>query len=124
MIAKVIIDILNKQVNRTFDYLIPSELDKIIDIGFRVKVPFGKLTRVGYIVDITDNTEYTNKLREIIDLVDVYPVLSKEMIDIAKYIAENNFSYYATVLKAMIPTGLKAKYKRICRVINKDNLPL
>lgn len=124
MIAKVIIDILNKQVNRTFDYLIPSELEKIIDIGFRVKVPFGKLTRVGYIVDITDNTEYTNKLREIIDLVDVYPVLSKEMIDIAKYIAENYFSYYATVLKAMIPTGLKAKYKRICRVINKDNLPL
>ena len=102
MIAKVIIDILNKQVNRTFDYLIPSELEKIIDIGFRVKVPFGKLTRVGYIVDITDNTEYTNKLREIIDLVDVYPVLSKEMINIAKYIAENNFSYYATVLKAMI----------------------
>ena len=40
MIAKVIIDILNKQVNRTFDYLIPSELEKIIDIGFRVKVPY------------------------------------------------------------------------------------
>ena len=32
MIAKVIIDILNKQVNRTFDYLIPSELEKIVDI--------------------------------------------------------------------------------------------
>ena len=69
MIAKVIIDILNKQVNRTFDYLIPSELEKIIDIGFRVKVPFGKLTRVGYIVDITDNTEYTNKLKSLIYLL-------------------------------------------------------
>ena len=52
MIAEIIIDIQNKQVNRSFDYLIPSYLEGIILIGSRVLVPFGKLKRTGYVINI------------------------------------------------------------------------
>ena len=46
MIAEVIVDILNKQVNRSFDYLVPSHLESIIKVGFRVNVPFGRIKRL------------------------------------------------------------------------------
>ena len=116
MIASVIIDILNKQVNRSFDYIIPEHLLCIVKKGYRVKVPFGKSVRLGFVIDIKEETDYSSKLKEIIDVVDVKPILNDEFIDIAKYISDNNFSFYATSLQAMIPQALKIKYQKIAKI--------
>lgn len=124
MYAEVIIDILNKQVNRTFDYKIPDFLEGILDVGYRVKVSFGNTTRVGFVVKIKENPDFlTSKIKEIVDIIDVKPILNGEFIDIAKKIAEENFSFYATVLEAMIPSALKIKYQKIAKVkdIELDN---
>jgi len=120
LIAEIIIDIENKQVNRSFDYLIPPHLENIIEVGYRVKVPFGNTIRVGFVVGIKKDSEFKNKLKEIIDTIDVYKVLNEEFIDISKYIAENNFSFYATSLQTMIPTALKIKYQRVAIIEDPD----
>lgn len=122
MIAEIIIDIKNKQVNRSFDYIVPKFLEDIIDVGYRVNVPFGRTKRVGFVIRLKEETDFKSSLKEIIELVDVYPVLNREFIEIAKFIAENNFSFYATALQTMIPTSLKVKYKRIAKVLNKEKL--
>ena len=123
MIAEVIVDILNKQVNRSFDYLIPPHLENIIKVGYRVHIPFGNIKRMGFVVGVKNNTDYSSdRLKSIIDTIDIYPVLNEEFIEIAKYIAENNFSFYATALQTMIPSALKVKYKRIASIINKDRM--
>lgn len=122
MIAEVIIDIKNKQVNRSFDYIVPTFLEDIIDVGYRVNVPFGRTKRVGFVIALKEETDFKSSLKEIIELIDVYPVLNKEFIEIAKYIAENNFSFYATALQTMIPTSLKVKYRRVAKIINKEKL--
>lgn len=122
MVAEVIIDIQNKQVNRTFDYLIPSALEGIIKVGFRVKVPFGNTKRVGFVVNIKEETMFDGRLRYILDTVDVKRVLNEEFVELAKYISENNFSFYATALQTMIPTALKIKYKKIAILVNKDEV--
>lgn len=123
MIAEIIVDIKNKQVNRSFDYIVPEYLEKIIDVGYRVKVPFNNSNRVGFVINLKENSEFSS-LKEISELIDVYPVLNEEFISLAKYIAENNFSFYATALQTMIPTSLKIKYKRIAKVLNQDNLSI
>ena len=56
MIAEIIVDVKNKQVNRSFDYIIPSYLEDIIKIGFRVKVPFGKQLRTGFVIGIKNDS--------------------------------------------------------------------
>ena len=122
MIAKVIVDVKNKQVNRSFDYIIPAYLEDIIEIGSRVKVSFGNQTRCGFVIDIVSNTESKRELKEIIDCIDIKRVLNKEFVDIAKYIAENNFTFYATALETMIPTALKIKYQKVVKVKDKDKL--
>ena len=122
MIAEVIIDVKNKQVNRCFDYIIPDYLKDIVKIGSRVKLSFGNSIRTGFVINIKNTTESKRELKEIIDVIDPKRVLNEEFIDIAKYIAENNFAYYASSLDAMIPTALKIKYQKVAKVINKDLL--
>ena len=125
MIAEVIIDIENKQVNRSFDYLIPENLLGIIEVGFRVKVPFGNMNRTGFVINIKEDSSYrSDKLKYIIDTIDVRRVLNEEFIDIARFISENNFSFFASALETMIPTALKIKYKKIARIVNKDKIPV
>lgn len=122
MYAEVVIDLKNRQVNRTYDYKIPQKLINIIKPGFRVLVSFGNLKRLAYVIKIKEETEYLNNIKEIIDTIDVKPVLNQELIDIAKYIATNNFSFYSVVLDAMIPSALKIKYKRVAIPYDKSNL--
>ena len=124
MIAKVIVDVLNKQVNRSFDYLVPQHLEEIISIGYRVYVPFGTSKRVGFVIDISNETLYKKKLKPIIELIDIYPVLNAEFVNLAKYIADNNFSFYATALQQMVPAALKIKYKKYAKVVNYEGLSI
>lgn len=122
MVAEVIIDIKNKQVNRTFDYNIPSYLENLLEVGFRVSVPFGNTVRMGYIVNIKKDTLYKKKLKDIIDTIDVYRILDEEFIELGKYIAEHYFTYYAKAFDAMIPRSLKVKYQKVARINNKELL--
>lgn len=116
MIASVIVDIKAKQVNRSFDYLVPPHLENVIKVGYRVRVVFGKRVLVGFVVDLKNTTTFKKSLKPISDLVDVYPVLNEEFIELAKFIASNNFSYYAVALQTMIPTALKIKYQKVAKV--------
>lgn len=115
MIASVIVDIHAKQVNRSFDYLVPTHLEQVIKVGFRVKVLFGNRVVLGFVVELKNKSSYAKKLKEIVDIVDVYPVLNEEFIQLAKFMTEHYFSYYATVLQTMIPTALKIRYQKVIR---------
>lgn len=122
MIAGVVVDVLSKQVNRSFDYLVPAHLENIIKVGYRVKVVFGKRTVMGFVVELKNQSSFKKKLREISDIVDVYQVLTPEFVSLAKYIAENNFSFYSVALQTMIPSALKIKYQKVASII--DEVPL
>ncbi len=124
MIAEVIVDIKNRQLNRSFDYHIPDYLENILEIGYRVSIPFGKTTRMGYVVNIKDDTTYNSKLKDIIDTIDVRGILNKEFIDLGKYIADKYYTYYAKAFDAMIPTALKVKYQKVAFLIDKKNAPI
>ena len=54
MIAQVIVDISNSEVDRVFDYAIDDFPDA--KEGFRVMVPFGRMNIEGYIVQLKDRT--------------------------------------------------------------------
>lgn len=115
MIASIVVDVLAKQVNRSFDYLVPPHLEGIIRVGYRVRVLFGNRTVMGFVVELKTSTSFKKKLKEISDVVDVYPVLNEEFVKLANYIAEQNFSYVASALQTMIPAALKIRYQKVAR---------
>ena len=63
MFASVLINSNARELNRVFDYMVPREMEKIISIGSRVFVPFGRgknLTE-GYVIDFKDKSDFECK---------------------------------------------------------------
>lgn len=112
-IAKVIVDVPTRQINKTFDYLIPDRFKHILEPGMRVIVPFGPRKIMGFVVDRSDNTSQDiQKLKGIDEVLDFVPVLTKELLELGKWLAADTLSFYITAYQAMLPQVLKAKYKK------------
>lgn len=123
MFCDVVIDLKNNQVNKTFEYIIPYWMEELIEIGHRVIVPFGNRKLLGFIVNIKDESEFQkDKLKEIIEVLDIIPVLDKECISLASFMVRKYYTFYISALETMIPSALKIKYTKKVKLLNSDGL--
>lgn len=120
-IAKVIVDVPASMVNQTFDYQIPEHFQEMLRPGMRVIVPFGPRKITGFVINRIAKSSF-GQLKEIIDVLDVTPVLTKELLALGKWLADETLSLYITTFQAMLPQVLKAKYKK--ELIRLTDLPL
>ncbi|QVK18829.1 primosomal protein N' [Mycoplasmatota bacterium] len=112
MIAEVIVDVKVKNLNRPFSYSVPSYFEEVIEIGMRVKVPFGSREILGFVVDLKDESHYTEQLKPIIDILDITPSLTDELLVLAKQMSQETSSFLINCIQAMLPTAIKAKYMK------------
>ena len=122
MYANIIVDVSAKQVNRAFTYIIPEEMKGLIDVGCRVIVPFNHRKIMGIVVGITDKYEENYELKEIIELLDLVPVLNKEMLEIGYDMVNNNTGFLIEAFKTIIPSSLLMKYKKSLVKLNDNKL--
>lgn len=102
MVAEIIVNSTAKQLNKTFDYIIPKEMEKKITIGSRVFVPFGRIKKQeGFVINIKPNSEFAS--REILELED--SILPSEKIELAKLMARKYFCNISDCVKLMLPPG-------------------
>ncbi|WEV50484.1 primosomal protein N' [Lactobacillus sp. ESL0731] len=112
MIAQVIVDIAAKQTDRIFEYHIPDEVGNV-EIGSRVFVPFGPRKLQGFVVGLTENSQFQGKLKDLLLVVDEMPPLTPELVELSKELSNRIFSYRITLLKAMLPRVMRANYRKI-----------
>ena len=106
MIAEVIVDISNSEVDRVFDY-IADGLPEIKE-GFRVKVPFGKMCVEGYVVALKNNSSYpADKLKSIISAVDEYPVINGELMRLCRFMVKKYHLRMVDVLRLCLPSQMR-----------------
>ena len=110
MIAEILVDVKAKAVDRTFDYKVPTNLEHVIEIGQRVRVPFGPRVIMGYVLNLKETSTF-EKLRSVSSIMDLIPTLTKELIEIGKELRITNTSPLVSIYQAMLPTALKSKYK-------------
>ncbi len=110
MIAEVIIDSKAKKLNKKFDYKIPKELEDIVDVGSRVLVPFAnyKTLEEGYIIKIKQSTEY-----EVKEIAGLNENLSKEKMELARWMARKYFCNVSECIKLMLTPGTRNKENKI-----------
>lgn len=125
MIAQVIVDIAAKQTDRIFEYHVPEQLSDV-EIGSRVFVPFGPRKLQGFVVGLSEKTDYQGKLKDLLLVVDEMPPLTPELISLSAALAQKVFSYRITILKAMLPRVMRANYRKILTPISEKakSLPL
>ncbi len=86
MIAEVIVDISNSEVDRIFDYFFESA---DVKKGSRVSVPFGNRKIEGYVIGIKSDTLVPkDKLKAVCETLDDRPVIGEEMLELMRFMCE------------------------------------
>ena len=108
MIAEIIINSNVKNLNKTFDYNIPYELQNKVKIGSRVFVKFGNIKKLeeGFVIGIKDSSEF--KVKDI-EKVESNEYIGEEEIKLAKWMAKRYFCNISDCIKLMLPPGTTTK---------------
>lgn len=108
--AGVIVDISHEKLDKTFQYIIPAELEKSVGIGTRVNIPFGQSHRTGYVVEITDTPELEpGRIKPIEGVASGSVPIDERMIKLAYWMKTNYGSTVIKALQTVIPVKDKVK---------------
>lgn len=83
-IAEVFLNQTNKRIDHAYDYRVPVHLESVTQEGIRVVVQFGIGNRrvEAFITKIKETTDYSGKIKEIIENIDMEPILNREQIEL------------------------------------------
>jgi primosomal protein N' (replication factor Y) len=106
--AGIVVNNISIQVDRIFTYAIPKELQETVEVGFRVKIPFGMGNKQldGFVLELFNEFESKSNIKEITELVEDYPLLRAEDIELIKFMREKYLCSYIEGIKAILPTGI------------------
>ncbi|GAA0734688.1 primosomal protein N' [Clostridium oceanicum] len=107
--AKVIVNNSSIKLDRLFTYKVPDELLGKLQIGHRVKVPFGKGNRKldAFVLDLEEYIKEDIKNIKYIDKIcDRYPMLTVNNIKLIKQMKVKYLCTYLEAIKVIIPPGI------------------
>ena len=128
MIVKVALSGANRAFDQPFDYCVPVELEKKLQVGQMVGVPFGhrKKATPGYVVAILEDSEVADtsqdkksELKAIESLLTKTPVVTNEQLRLAVEMRKRYFCSFSQALDTMLPPrisvkgGVKTRYARL-----------
>ena len=120
--ADVIIDISHESLDKTYQYLIPKELESEVVIGSMVEVSFGRGNRIisGYVIGISFEAKWDiNKIKPIKSVVSGAIVIEGHLIQLAYWMKETFASTMNEALKTVIPVKkeIQAKLEKRVRLL-------
>ena len=125
--AQVIVDVATMQTNQPYTYVIPPELAGQVEAGMRVVVGFGRGKRrvQGFVVAVNAENPLTSsaKLKPILEVQDLRPVLNQEALQMADWLARYTYAFKITCLQAMLPAAMKAAYTKTVSLTTSEVTP-
>jgi len=103
MVARVTLEI---ALRKEFDYLIPSELAGQVEVGSRVKVPFGPRHVMGCVTSLSATSPQT-ALKPILGVVGQPGFVTPRVIELARWMAEYYCCPVETALKSVLPEAVR-----------------
>lgn len=109
VVARVLIDNPLPQLDHLFDYGVPEALAADIRVGQRVKVPFRSGGRIidAYVIELLDRAdagaEFSGALSDIDSLVSTAAVLTPEVYELARRIADRGAGSAIDVIRLAVP---------------------
>lgn len=125
-IVQVIVDVPTMQTNKPYSYLIPEDLVDVLKLGMRITVPFGLGNRLvqGFVVGFNEETDIElTKLKQVNSVLDFQPVLNTELLALAEWLAQQSYAFQITILQAMLPNVMRARYKKWLYVADEFDNP-
>jgi len=99
MVARVTLEI---ALRREFDYAIPPALAGQVEVGTRVKVPFGHRQVMGCVTALVEHSTHTN-LRHLTGVVGRQSLVTPRVLQLARWIADYYCCAPEIALKSVLP---------------------
>ncbi|HZO85330.1 MAG TPA: primosomal protein N' [Verrucomicrobiae bacterium] len=103
VVARVTLEI---ALRKEFDYLIPPELARQVEVGSRVKVPFGPRQVMGCVTAMVEQSTHTN-LRPILNVVGRQSLVTPRVLQLARWIAGYYCCPVEIALKSVLPDSIR-----------------
>ncbi|MFK5912993.1 MAG: primosomal protein N' [Woeseiaceae bacterium] len=96
-------------LRRHFDYLAPIDfIAGSIEPGVRVRVPFGRQTLVGILVELVNETSVpANKMKPVIEVLDEQPLFNKELLQLLNWCGMYYHHPIGEVMQNALPVKLR-----------------
>lgn len=123
--AKVVLGL---PIDGPFDYIVTPALENKIVIGSRVRVNFRNKKEIAYVVGLSSQTKI-KKIKEILAVIDLAPVLTEVMLSLTKRLAQYYCCSWGEAIETALPEDLrKGKEAEKCETgdgsPSKENRPL
>ena len=106
--------VFNLPLETVFSYVVPDELRGSIQPGQRVKVPFGRgnQLQIGFCVGLRtpeegEPVDSKRRLKPVYSIVDEAPLLTPQMLELTRWIADRYLCGWGQVLETVVPAGVK-----------------
>lgn len=98
-------------VSSTFIYRMPAAPGQLAQPGSRIVVPFGRKLLTGYIVAVLDRLKPETSLqesdvKEAQEILDAVPLVTPELLELTRWVAEYYLAPWGEVIKAALPPGI------------------
>ena len=103
MIARITLEL---ALRKEFDYLVPAELEEQVGVGTRVKVPFGARQVMGCVTALVEESQHAN-LRAILKVVGAQPLVTPNVLRLARWIADYYCCPLELALKSVLPEAVR-----------------
>jgi primosomal protein N' (replication factor Y) len=97
-------------VRGTFTYRVPPALERDVDLGRRVAVPFGASRRAtGYVVGFADAAPPGVALRDVAEVLDAFPLFTPDLVELVRWAEDYYLTAPGELYRAALPPGLNAR---------------
>jgi primosomal protein N' (replication factor Y) len=103
VIARVRLDL---ALRKEFDYLIPTELAGQVEVGSRVKVPFGPRQVMGCVTALVEASPHRG-LRALVKVVGRQSLVTPHVMELERWIADYYCCPLETALKSVLPDAVR-----------------
>jgi len=125
LFAEVIVANKCKETDRTYSYLIPKEMEDKVMVGSRVIVPFGMGNKQleGYVLAIKDSIDFNiSRIKPLVRALDDEPVMSPQLVELAKWMKNKYMSYYIDAIHAIVPSPVRTKSSYTIELADSDDI--
>ncbi|WP_026123134.1 primosomal protein N' [Nocardiopsis chromatogenes] len=102
-IARVAVDTPLPHLDRLFDYQVPADMADDAVPGCRVRVPFHGQVLSGFLIERAAASDFTGRLSYLSAVVSPEPVLTPEIRDLARAVADRYAGTFSDVLRLAVP---------------------
>lgn len=122
MVAEIIVDIAHSDLDRVFDYHIPTDYESRVIPGMRVLAPFGAGNRPleGYVLSIKEQSNINQPLKSIYRTLEDFSALLPHQLKLAQWMRQEYYCTTAEALRLMLPAQMRGQrvHERVLKTVS------